>query len=183
MAGLTARCCSVMAAPDTVDLIAATNFGVCEMTTRCDLLAYLRCARSRLTVGGVLVCDLYGGVDAMIAGAYEQELLAPDGSRVEYTWEQRRADPTTGCVINAMHFSVTAPDGSRRDWRDAFVYEWRLWSIAELRDAMDEAGFADTEVFDRCDHAVDQDGVVHVRAIGGGEGLDENYQVLVVGRC
>jgi hypothetical protein len=33
--------------------------------------------------------------------------------------------------------------------QDAFVYSWRLWGVAELRDALDEAGFARSDVFSR----------------------------------
>ncbi len=123
------------------DIIAAFNFGACELHARADLLAWLRGARESLNQRGILVCDLYGGAEAHLPGQTDQSLNTPDGPAT-YTWEQRDADPLTGRVRNAMHFRL--PDGT--PLRDAFVYDWRLWSVPELRDALREAGFAHTEV-------------------------------------
>ena len=36
--------------------------------------------------------------------------------------------------------------------KNAFVYDWRLWSIPETRDAMKEAGFSDTAVYWETEH-------------------------------
>lgn len=181
--GLTTRCASVLDATDRADVIAATNFGVCEMTSRDGLLAYLRVARARLRPEGCLACDLYGGSEASMTGSYEQTIELPDSTRIDYTWQQVRVDPTTGRVRNAMHFVVVAPDGTVERHPNAFVYDWRLWSIAELRDAMADAGFGRTEVYDRAAHAIDEAGAVHVRPIEDGWTLEDNYQVLVVGRA
>ena len=41
--------------------------------------------------------------------------------------------------------NVSIPDGS--EMKRAFAYDWRLWSIPELRDLLAEAGFVDTEVY------------------------------------
>lgn len=40
----------------------------------------------------------------------------------------------------------TLSQRERGSMRNAFVYDWRLWSIPELRDAMRDAGFASSEV-------------------------------------
>jgi hypothetical protein len=45
--------------------------------------------------------------------------------------------------VNFIHFEF--PDGSRM--RRAFRYEWRLWSLPELRDLLAEAGFSASEVY------------------------------------
>lgn len=164
----------VLHATEHVDVLCALNFPVGYWHTRRELVAYLRHARTRLTPGGVFVCDIYGGANAFVCGESDEELRGG----VRYTWEQREADPTTGRVVNAMHF--TLPDG--RELRDAFTYDWRLWSIPELRDAMDEAGFASTEVHDRLGDAVDADGNLHVRPVRGDE-LDDTFVVYVVGRA
>ena len=47
-----------------------------------------------------------------------------------------------GTVAN-IHFRF--PDGSRI--RDAFVYEWRLWTLPEIREILEEAGFRDVTVY------------------------------------
>ena len=60
-----------------------------------------------------------------------------------YVWEQRSFDPI-GCLgSNAIHFEFA--DGS--SLRNAFRYDWRLWSLPELRDLLGEAGFARCEVY------------------------------------
>jgi ubiquinone/menaquinone biosynthesis C-methylase UbiE len=157
-----------------VDLIALLNFSVGYFHERADLLGYLRRARSRLEdAGGTLVCDLYGGADAWAIGRSELELRGG----VRYEWEQREADPLTGRVVNAMHFERES--GERIE--DAFVYEWRLWGVPELRDAMLEAGFAATEVYDRLGDATLEDGSLLAMPASGDE-VDENFVVYVAAR-
>ncbi len=158
-----------------VDVIALLNFSIGYFHERADLLAYLRGARERVdAAGGVLVCDLYGGADAWAIGVSDLELRG--GAR--YEWEQREADPLTGRVVNAMHFET--PSGERHE--DAFVYEWRLWGVPELRDAMTEAGFARTEVHDRLGDAELEDGSLLAMPAQGDE-VDENFVVYVAARA
>lgn len=171
---ITTRCADVFEARDPADIIAALNFSLCEIHTRDRLVRYLRHARTRLNPGGVLVADLYGGADAMAVGESEEEL--PGGIR--YTWEQREADPLTGRVVNAMHFQL--PTGET--YPDAFLYDWRLWTVPELRDAMTEAGFASTEVHDRLGGAIDESGAVHPLPVTDPDELDETFVVYVVAR-
>jgi predicted RNA methylase len=174
----------VMKADDKADIVAATNFPVGYWHTRDNLLAYLKHARTCLNRKGVLVCDTYGGADAFIAPRETSAILrAADGLRVKYTFEQVSADAATGRVIDALHFRIPAQRGFKaRTIRDAFVYDWRLWSIPELRDAMLEAGFRSVEVYDRLGDALDQDGNAYVRPLTPDDRLDDNYVVYVAGR-
>lgn len=32
-------------------------------------------------------------------------------------------------------------------YKDVFTYDWRMWSISELREIMDEVGFKETKVY------------------------------------
>jgi len=156
------------------DVIAAFNFSIGYFFERSDLLGYLRAARGRLGAGGVFVCDMYGGENQYALG--DSELDLGDGAR--YVWEQREADPLTGRVVNAMHFALE----SGEMLRDAFVYEWRLWSPAELRDAMLEAGFGSVSCYDRLGDGEVDDGSLLVTPASGDE-LDENYVLYVAGRA
>lgn len=176
--GVTVHCCDVREATDLVDLLCALNFSICEFHERADLVGYLRHARRRLRPGGVFVCDLYGGMDAFALGESEVELRAGEGGEAVYVWEQREADPLTGRVENAMHFRLE--DGS---WlRDAFVYDWRLWSAPELRDAMLEAGFGEVAVYDRLGDGVDDEGRVYALPVEGPDDLDENFVIYLAAR-
>lgn len=143
---------------------------------------------------GLFVCDTYGGESAFATGVVHRDhWIAGDGlpaalephrgKRVRYTWEQRDADPTTGMVTDVLHFMIIDADGTIDDELDeAFVYRWRLWSVPELRDAMLEAGFASTEVYDKAADAVDDTGTVYVRPLSDGSELEESFIVMVAGR-
>ena len=170
----TQRLADVRDARDPADILIALNFPVGYFFERNDLVAWFRHARARCNPGGVFVVDIYGGENAFSVGDFEQTL--DDGLR--YRWEQREADPVTGTVLNAMHF--TLPDG--RELRDAFVYRWRLWSVPELRDAMRDAGFARADVYDSLGDALDDEGDVRAIPLQPGQPLDDNYVVYVVGR-
>lgn len=169
------------------DVIACTNFPLGYWHTRVALVKYLRHARACLNPRGVLVADTYGGRDALVPGEIIQHLVGPEDERIEYTFEQRRADPATGRVVDALSFRVTPAGRSRAIvFRDAFVYDWRLWSIPELTDALREAGFKGVEVHDRLGGAVEEtgraSGTLRVRPIADGQELDDNYVVYVVAR-
>jgi hypothetical protein len=165
-----------------VDVLHAGNFSIGYWHERAGLLGYLRHARARLRSGGVFVCDLYGGEGAFRTGEERLRVALPGGGRLTYVWEQRSADPATGRVVNAIHFEIAGRRGEpARRLRDAFVYDWRLWGLAELRDAMADAGFASSAVYSRTPDAVDDGGGVHVRPLAAGD-LDERYDVLIAAR-
>lgn len=168
----------VLAASSRADIIAALNFGVCELHRRGELAAYLARVRERLNSGGIFVADLYGGESAFRPGSTHRRFSHPDGELL-YTWEQLRADPLRGMVENAIHF--TLPDG--REMRDAFVYSWRLWAAPELRDAMLDAGFRSTEVHTSYGGAIDGDGNPVPAPARDWEQIDSDYVAYVVARC
>jgi SAM-dependent methyltransferase len=167
---------------DRADVIFVGNFSIGELHERGDLVAYLRHAKARLKRGGAFVCDTYGGESAFRLGSVRRERVLEDGRRVLYTWEQREADPLTGRVINALHFRVLRGREVEVDLPDAFVYDWRLWSVPELRDAMSEAGFVETAVYGQLPDAVDSDGNAHVLPIDDPDELGESFIVCVAGR-
>lgn len=67
----------------------------------------------------------------------------------EYLWEVRSYDPPGRRLDCRIHFSV--PDakvpGGIREVRDAFSYDWRVWSVYELMESCVDAGFADVQVW------------------------------------
>lgn len=161
------------------DVVFVGNFSIGEIHGRKDLVRYLRHARARLKRGGAFVCDTYGGSSAFSTGAVVRVHPGPGEFQTRYTWEQREANPLTGEVVNALHFRVVRAGTVELELTDAFVYRWRLWSVPELRDAMVEAGFARTEVYDKVPDAVDQDGRAYVRPA---EELGESFIVCVAAR-
>ncbi|MBL8745633.1 MAG: class I SAM-dependent methyltransferase [Phycisphaerae bacterium] len=167
----------VLRAAQRADIIAAFNFAVCELHERPLLLAYLRRVRGRLKRSGLFACDLYAGRDAFTPGTTSRRVRTPVGI-VTYTWEQRRADPRSARVENAIHFRLP----KSRLLRDAFRYDWRLWTIAEMRDALAESGFASSEVHLTYGEAIDGEGNPVPVPSKPGDTPDENFVAYVVGR-
>jgi hypothetical protein len=185
------RNADVRDAADPADTIFVGNFSIGYWHTRADLVAYLRHARSRLNEKGVFVCDTYGGETAHTLGEVHRDHWIADGARhpghagkrIRYTWEQRHADPITGRVTDVIHFRVEKAGIIEQELFDAFTYEWRLWSITELRDAMADAGFSATEVYAKTADAIDDEGNAYVLPIeDGSEELDDTYIVLIAAR-
>jgi SAM-dependent methyltransferase len=166
------------------DVVFVGNFSIGEIHDRPRLIGYLRATRRRLAPGGVFVCDTYGGASALVTGAVRRVHPVPGSPsvRVRYTWEQRSADPLTARVVNALHFRVEEDGRVVREFTDAFVYRWRLWSVPELRDALLEAGFRDAEVYAQVPDAVDSDGRVYVSPVRDPEEVGESYIVCIGAR-
>lgn len=128
------------------DVLFVGNFSIGELKSRAELLAYLRRARARLARGGVCVLDTYGGPSAWRTGCMQRTHPLEDGRRIHYVWEQRRIDPANNHVENALSFRLEDQGVIQIELRDAFVYSWRLWSLAELDEALAEAGFGAREL-------------------------------------
>jgi hypothetical protein len=122
------------------DLIAAHNFSFFIFRERQELLGYFRRARRQLADDGMLMLDVLGGSDTQVE---DREEVRRIGGGVRYVWEQKRYDPIGNRALFAIHFAFK--DGSLL--KDAFTYDWRMWTIPELRDLLAEAGFAFSEVY------------------------------------
>ncbi len=134
------------------DVVAAYNFSYFVFKTREELLRYFERVRRTLASDGVFVLDIYGGPEAQ---AIQEESTEHDGW--EYVWDQARYNPITGELLCYIHFDF--PDGTRME--RAFTYDWRLWSLPEVTDALVEVGFEPPEVYwEGTDHAT-----------GGGNGV------------
>jgi hypothetical protein len=121
------------------DVIAAQNFSFWFFKTRDGLRTYFRAAHANLKDQGVLVADMMGGPQTFEEGRKERRRK----KGFTYVWEQARFDPITHDILCHIHFEFK--DGSRL--KRAFTYAWRLWSIPEVRELMDEAGFTQTHVY------------------------------------
>lgn len=122
-----------------VDVVCALNFSAMIYHDRGGLRRYLRHARRCLDGCGVVVLDLFGGPGARSLGT---QSVRHDG--FTYHWEQRSFDPATQRIDCRIHF--TFDDGA--ELRNAFAYDWRLWSPTEVLETMRDAGL-DAELW--CD--------------------------------
>jgi len=121
------------------DIVAAQNFSFCIFKTRDALRAYFASALQNLKTEGVLLLDMMGGSECL-----EEETEDVHKQKgFKYVWEQHRFDPITHNCTCFIHFRFK--DGS--ELNRAFRYDWRLWTIPELRELLTEAGFRKTWVY------------------------------------
>lgn len=122
------------------DVTVAFNFSYCVFMTRGDLVDYFRKARRGIRRGGAFMLDGYSGPDSLEPGNEVRNY-----AKFIYTWDQREMDAITGRAMRYIHFRMK---GQRKTMKRVFTYDWRLWTITELIDALAEAGFARVEVYD-----------------------------------
>ncbi len=120
------------------DLIGALNFSYFIFKKRKDLLAYFKNCYLRLSPKGVLVLDCFGGKATQEPCEDKSEF-----KDFTYYWDQTSFNPITNEGLFYIHFK---PKNQKKRLR-AFKYDWRMWSIPELRDILEEAGFKTIEVY------------------------------------
>ncbi|MCK5944344.1 MAG: class I SAM-dependent methyltransferase [Planctomycetes bacterium] len=155
-----------------VDCALALNFSYGVFKTRKDLGAYIKTVHKSLKPGGVFYMDALGGPDVMQA---KTDVTRKQGFK--YHWEQKSYDPISHRFVCAIHFEF--PDGTMM--KNAFVYDWRLWTLAELRELFEEAGFEDVHVlWEATDlDTMEGNGVFRRKEIGD---MDEAWISIVVGK-
>lgn len=122
------------------DVVCAMNFSYCVFKTRDELRGYFEAARDNLRDEGVLALDVVGGAETQ---EDDREDTRKIGRGIRYVWEQKRFDPVSYNARFAIHFLFG--DGSALD--HAFEYDWRLWTIPEIRELLAEAGFSRSDVY------------------------------------
>lgn len=123
---------------DRVDAIAALNFSYFIFKERATLLTYFRNAHRSLRPQGLFVLDAYGGYEAQQESEEETR-----HKTFTYIWEQAAYNPINDHTRCYIHFRL--PDGKLM--KRAFTYDWRLWTLGSIQDALCDAGFRETEVY------------------------------------
>jgi SAM-dependent methyltransferase len=137
---LTLRCADVLddAARARFDVIAAYNFSVFVLKSRSALTRYFARVHRALAPRGMFFMDVFGGLTAE-----QVSLETRDAEGVTYIWEQASFELLTRTLRAYIHFRLA--DG--RTIRRAFKYDWRLWQLVELREALAETGFRSADVY------------------------------------
>lgn len=125
-----------------VDLTLALNFSYWVFKTRAELLGYFRLAWRSLKPDGVFVLDAFGGSEAQVV-LQERKRVRNNGSTFTYVWDQADFNPITNDITCHIHFEF--PDGTVLG--RAFTYDWRLWSLREICEALIETGFQSADVY------------------------------------
>jgi SAM-dependent methyltransferase len=122
-----------------VDTICALNFSYWIFKKRQDLKDYFKAAYKNLKSKGLLVIDVMGGSNCWLGS--QEDVVHREN--FDYVWETKKFDAITQNCDFAIHFKFR--DGSVIN--NAFTYSWRFWTIAELKDLLDEVGFDRIDVY------------------------------------
>lgn len=140
------------------ELIAAQNFSFFLFKERALLKSYFSAVHKSLEREGIFVMDMMGGGSMHDQEIEESRQVArptmldkQKNPPFRYVWEEERFNPITHDALFHIHFRF--PDGSALD--KAFSYDWRLWTLPEVRELLTEAGFSAVHIYWETD---DQDG-------------------------
>lgn len=130
------------------DLIAACNFSFFIFKERKELQNYFRFCRNSLKNDGIVILEMAGG-PGMIEQIRERVPIYDDQKRAfTYIWHQKAFDPITHHAQYAIHFKLL----SGKTYENVFTYDWRLWTIPEVRELLIEAGFDEVAVYWETSH-------------------------------
>lgn len=126
-----------------VDVLTACNFSFNIFKEWDTLVAYFKAARASIHRQGIFILEGAGG-PGMIEEIREKTVHKKGRKRwFTYIWDQKSFDPITHEALYSIHFEL--PGGKKL--KDSFVYDWRLWTIPELRKALEEAGFSSIHTY------------------------------------
>jgi SAM-dependent methyltransferase len=127
------------------DFIFAGNYSFFIFKKEELLIRYFKRCYQSLKKNGVFLLELAGG-PGMIEMSEDKRVIRKPGKKspwFTYLWEQKRFDPVSHDLECAIHFRF--PNGEYL--QDAFTYDWRLWTIPEIRYALSKAGFDESHIF------------------------------------
>lgn len=128
----------VRAPPDRAhEVVLALNYSYWVFRTRAALVDYFSRVREGLTDEGLFLIDAFGGWEAQQIRSERRKL---DG--FTYVWEQALFNPIDHSFRAHIHFELK---GGARIER-AFTYDWRLWQMPEIVEALEAAGFRTVQV-------------------------------------
>ncbi|MCX6130168.1 MAG: class I SAM-dependent methyltransferase, partial [Proteobacteria bacterium] len=99
---------------------------------RKDLKQYLEACYKRLNNDGLMIMDCFGGQACQEPNEHETEY-----DDFSYYWDQDSFDPITNEAMFYIHYRLKG----QKKQKNVFTYDWRLWSLPELRDLLLEVGF------------------------------------------
>lgn len=119
------------------DIVAAVNFSYFIFKQRDILRKYFSNVRESLNSNGIFLVDIFGGTQCTDAIVDRTKL-----KNFTYYWDQKNFDPYNNEAEFAIHFKY-----QKKMYKNVFTYDWRMWTIPEVKEIMLEAGFKSVEVF------------------------------------
>jgi rhodanese-related sulfurtransferase len=121
------------------DIVVAFNFSYFIFKSRKMLLDYFKNVRLSLKDEGAFFLDIFGGTEAR--EPLEEETEHDDFS---YVWDCDRYNPLTNECLYYIHFK-TGKDN--KEHRKVFTYDWRMWTVPEIKEILEDAGFSNVVIF------------------------------------
>lgn len=147
------------------DIVCAFNYSCCCLHKRAELVLYFKHVLGVLSKkGGIFVMDLYGGTSSESKIRLQRRF-----PNFTYIWEQAEFDIIGRKTRISLHFHLQK---QQRKLRHAFSYSWRLWSLPEIKDCLEEAGFQSVHFWIR----QMPDTEANRRTEGFGAGRDIKYE-------
>jgi len=124
----------------SADVVAALNFSYSLFKDRATLRKYFSNCFKTLNEDGVFICDIFGGSQCYEPNEEETE---HEDKGFSYYWDQDSWDPVTNEAMFYIHFKRKGEKKREK----VFTYDWRMWTIPELREILAEAGFSKSHVY------------------------------------
>ena len=121
-----------------VDIVLASNFSYYIFKERNLLLEYFKNAKRRCKRDGLFILDSFGGPDCM--EPVEEETNHGD---FKYYWDEDTFDPVTQQAQFYIHFKRKGEKKREK----VFSYDWRMWTLPELKDVLLDAGFKKVHIY------------------------------------
>jgi len=120
------------------DIGLAMNFSYFIFHSREMMVKYFANSLKSLKKEGIFILDCFGGKQCN-----DQIEEVTNFRTFKYYWDQTGFDPVTNRALFHIHFKLKGQKKLER----VFTYDWRMWSIPELREILLEAGFRKTHVY------------------------------------
>ena len=120
------------------NIISVSNFSYFALKERSLILKYFKNVRKTLFKKGLFILDVVGGPDCEQLS--EEEVKHKDFT---YYWDQDKFNPINRNGKYYIHFKRK---GEKKRMKE-FSYDWRLWSLPELKDILISAGFSKVHVY------------------------------------
>lgn len=122
------------------DIACALNFSYFCFKQRAELKNYFSNVYNSLEKDGIFLLDCFGGSKCQEANEEETE---HEDAGFSYFWDQVDFDPIT----NESHFFIHFKRKNEPKREKVFAYDWRMWTIPELRDLLEEVGFKKSVIY------------------------------------
>ena len=120
------------------EIIIVSNFSYFALKKRKEMLKYFKNVYKALSKKGLFIIDVLGGPNCEERS--EQEVQHKGFS---YYWDQDQFDPISRTGQFYIHFKRKGEKKRNKE----FFYDWRLWSLPELKDILTAAGFSKVQVY------------------------------------